>query len=258
MLNAYPLFDAHLHIINPAHPLTPNEGYLPPSFTAVDYRARLAAYDLKGGAIVSGSFQAFDQGYLRDALATLGPGFVGVTQLPQDVSDAEILDLNACGVRALRFNLKRGGSEGLDQLERMAARVYELAAWHVEFYVDATLLADLGPRLARLPAYSIDHLGLSRAGLPDLLRLVEQGARVKACGFARGDLDIPATLKAIHSVNPEALMFGTDLPSTRAPRPYTDEDLIQVIETLGEAGARRVLYENGWRWYVERRGSVDR
>jgi len=29
----HPLFDAHLHIINPRFPLVPNAGYLPPSFT---------------------------------------------------------------------------------------------------------------------------------------------------------------------------------------------------------------------------------
>ncbi len=253
MLADLPLFDAHLHIIDPAHPLIPNQGFLPAPFTVADYRTRLSAYDLRGGAVVSGSFQGFDQGYLRAALAALGPGFFGVTQLPAEVSDTEIRALDASGVRALRFNLKRGGSAGLDQLERMATRVHALAGWHVEFYLDATLLTELGPRLARLPAVCIDHLGLTQAGLGELLRLVERGARVKACGFARGDLPIPATLQAIHAVNPEALMFGTDLPSTRAPRPYRDDDLTLVVETLGEAGARQVLYENGWRWYAGRR-----
>ena len=36
-----------------------------------------------GGAVVSGSFQGFDQSYLLDALDQLGPSFVGVTQLPR-------------------------------------------------------------------------------------------------------------------------------------------------------------------------------
>src|SRR3954447_26063794 len=94
------LFDAHLHIIDPRFPLVPNQGWLPDPFTTEDYLARVAALGVVGGAVVSGSFQGFDQTYLREALRRLGPGFVGVTQLPATASDAEILDLAAAGVRA--------------------------------------------------------------------------------------------------------------------------------------------------------------
>ena len=45
------------------------------------------------------------------ALGELGPRFVGVTQLPADTADAEIVRLHASGVRAVRFNVRRGGSE---------------------------------------------------------------------------------------------------------------------------------------------------
>ena len=115
-LNTFQLFDAHLHIIDPRFPLIANQGYLPAPFTVADYRARTAAYNLIGGAIVSGSFQAFDQSYLRAALAELGPGFVGVTQLPATVRDAEILDLHNAGPfqpQARRFGGdRRSGGDG--------------------------------------------------------------------------------------------------------------------------------------------------
>lgn len=61
-----------------------------------------------GGAVVSGSFQGFDQDYLVAALKELGPSYVGVTQLPFSVSAEEILRLHRGGVRAIRFNFKRG------------------------------------------------------------------------------------------------------------------------------------------------------
>ena len=123
-LKRLPLFDSHFHIIDRYFPLVPNNGYLPDDLTCRDYRAQMAPYDLRGGAIVSGSFQAFDQSYLLDALHTLGPLFVGVTQLPAATSDQEILDLDGSGVRALRFNLKRGGSEDVRHLDAMARRVH--------------------------------------------------------------------------------------------------------------------------------------
>lgn len=243
------IFDAHLHIIDPAFPLVANQGYLPEPFTVDDYLNRSRTLGIDGGAVVSGSFQAFDQGYLAAALARLGPGFVGVTQLPASTRDAEILRLDALGVRALRFNLRRGGSESPDQLQAMARRVFDLAGWHVELYADAVLLDELAATLEALPAVSIDHLGLSGAGLPALLRLAERGVRVKACGFGRVDFPLAGALRAIHAANPAALMFGSDLPSTRAPRPFLDSDIGLIVDALGEEGARRVLWDNARAFY---------
>ena len=250
MLDSFPLFDSHFHIIDPRFPLVPNQGFLPEAFTCADYLQRMQAYDLQGGAIVSGSFQAFDQSYLLHALKTLGSGFVGVTQVPAASSDAELAALNAAGVRAVRFNLKRGGSEELGQLESMAQRVYEMFRWHVELYVDAQNLAAIKPTLLRLPAVSIDHLGLSRAGLADIYALLEHGIKLKACGFGRVDFEVKKILPKLYAINPEALMFGTDLPSTRAPRAYLDQDFFWIQECLPHAAAvRAVCAENARQFY---------
>ena len=248
-LTCFPLFDSHFHIIDSRFPLVPNNGYLPDDLACNDYRAKLATYDLRGGAVVSGSFQTFDQSYLLNALHTLGPLFVGVTQLPSTVSDQEILDLDSAGVRAVRFNLKRGGSEDVQHLDAMARRVYELVGWHVELYVDSRELDGLFDLLAALPSVSIDHLGLAKKGFGTLLRLAERGVRVKASGFGRVDFNVPSALRQIYAANPQALMFGTDLPSTRSPRAYADEDFLLVAETLGEDAARAVFYDNAAQFY---------
>lgn len=249
MTETFPLFDAHFHIIDDRFPLVPNQGFMPESFTAQDYLNEMQAYELCGGAVVSGSFQAFDQTYLLDALQKLGPGYVGVTQVPASVTDAALLELHAAGVRALRFNLKRGGSEHHSELDRLARRVHELLGWHVELYVDSSELEELQPTLLALPAVSIDHLGLSQVGFKTLLELAEQGVRVKATGFGRVDFDVRSALKDLYAANPEALMFGTDLPSTRAPRPYDDADFQTVIDTLGTEAARRVFSDNALEFY---------
>lgn len=243
------VFDAHLHVVDPRFPLVPNDGYLPPEFTVSDYTRRVAGLGVIGGAVVSGSFQAFDQTYLLDALGALGDGFVGVTQLPASVTDEEVLHLDACGVRALRFNVRRGGSESLSHLDTLARRVHELAGWHAELYIDSRDLDDLGDLVAALPAASIDHLGLSAEGLPHLLTLVEKGVRVKATGLGRGNLDVAAALTALVAVNPRAVMFGTDLPSTRAPRPFADSDLEIVADAVGSEHVEAVFYGNAAEFY---------
>lgn len=249
MLNQYPLFDSHLHIIDKRYPLIANNGYLPAEFTCNEYLQRMHSYQLCGGAVVSGSFQAFDQNYLIAALKSLGPSFVGVTQLPSSVSDDEIKQLNALGVRAIRFNLKRGGSETITHLSTMASRIYEIANWHIELYLDSKELAQLFTKITTLPSVSIDHLGLSKSGLKLLTQLAEKGVKVKATGFSRVDFDVAPALKDIYSANPEALMFGSDLPSTRAPEPYTENDFMLVADTLGSEAAIKVFSKNAIEFY---------
>lgn len=240
-----PVFDSHLHIIDPAFPLISNQGYLPRPFSAADYRQAVHEMEVVGGAVVSGSFQGHDSTYLEAALAVLGPGFVGVLQLPDEVPDAEIRRLDALGVRAVRFNLFRGVAADLSAMVRLARRVADLAGWHAELYLDAAELPDLAPTLAQLPRIVVDHLGLTRAGLPHLLRLVAAGAWVKATGFGRLDYCADEALVRIHAENPGALLFGTDLPSTRAARPYSHLDLDLIAHTLGTGEAlERVLYDN--------------
>jgi predicted TIM-barrel fold metal-dependent hydrolase len=237
-----PIFDAHFHVIDPRFPLVPNAGFLPDAFTVTDYQERVAGLEVAGGAVVSGSFQAYDQTYLIDALQQLGTAFVGVANIPPDISDGEVLTLAEAGVRAYRVNLFRGGDVSLLAL---APRLFELAGWHLEVYLDARDLPELASRLTVAPRLVIDHLGMSQAGLPALLDLVKAGAYVKASGFGRIDVDAYSALRAIAMINPAAIVFGSDLPGTRARRPFETAD----IELVGDAAGGRALYENALALY---------
>lgn len=245
------IFDAHFHIIDYQFPIIENQGYLPPNYVVEDYQQDTTTYNITGGAIVSGSFQGFDQGYLLHALEKLGSSFCGVTQLPFSVTDEEIMALHEKGVRALRFNVKRGGSENLAKLDYFARRVYDLAGWHSELYMDAKDLPEISQTIKSLPAISIDHLGLSQEGYPHLLQLVEQGVRVKATGFGRVNLDIKHALTTIYAANPQALMFGTDLPSTRAKRPFAYSDIELIQQLFDTAAAEQIFYKNAENWYFK-------
>lgn len=253
------IFDAHLHIVDPRFPLRTGGGYRPEHFGADAYRARLVAagVTVTGGAVVAASFQRPATTWMRAALAALGPGFVGVVAHGVPGGDDAVRRLDELGVRAVRLNLRRGGGRLPRSVEAWARRLHELVGWHVEVYVDGGALADVAPVLQRLPAVVVDHLGIpvsrTHPGYRALLDLVAGGARVKASGFGRQRVDVPAVLRDIEAVAPGALLFGTDLPSTRAPRPFrrTDVDLVQ--DTLGPDAARRVLHDNAVAWYRPRR-----
>ena len=238
------LFDSHCHIIDHRFPLVANQGYLPPPFPADAYLAEARPLGVVAGAIVSGSFQANDQSYLADALARLGPGWVGVTQIPADCPDAEIARLAGLGVRAVRFNMFRGRIDSLDDLVALAARCHAIAGWHAEIYADAAALAPHVARLSALPQLAVDHLGMTEAGQPVLLDLVAAGCKVKATGFGRVHLDVPKALERIARADPAALVFGTDIPSTRAARPFAPDDIDLVERTLGPELAQLAFWTN--------------
>jgi len=247
------IFDAHFHIIDTRFPLVENNGYLPPEFTTEDYKHATSDYGIKGGAVVSGSFQAFDQRYLLDALNILGEEFVGVANIPLDISEDELKVLDQANVVAVRFNLKRGGSEKIEHIEKLSNDLFSKYGWHTELYIDSKELKDLKSVLENIPKFSIDHLGMSAEGLNELYTLVERGVRVKATGFGRIDLDPIPAMKTIYSINPNALMFGTDLPSTRAKLPFTKMDLQLIFDNFTEDELNNILYKNAKEWYTKSR-----
>jgi predicted TIM-barrel fold metal-dependent hydrolase len=238
------LFDSHCHIIDHRFPIVPNQGYTPPNFPLEDYLAQAKPLGVVAGAVVSGSFQANDQTYLMDLLPKLGPAWVGVTQIPNDYPDAEIARLDALGVRAVRFNVFRGRIDSVDDIVALATRCHSVVGWHSEIYADAAALKPHIDRLAKLPKFSIDHLGMNGEGLPVLLDLVAAGWKVKATGFGRVKMDVPKVLEAVAKKSPDALVFGTDIPSTRAARPFETADIDLIERVLGRELAQKAFWDN--------------
>ncbi|MCG8337795.1 MAG: amidohydrolase family protein [Proteobacteria bacterium] len=250
--NSIKVFDAHFHIIEPQFPLVSNNGYLPDFFPITEYRKRTDRYNLVGGAIVSGSFQSVDQTYLVHALKVLGDGFIGVTQLRETATDEELIDLDKSGIKGVRFNLRRGGSENAEKIKSFGQRIYDLVGWHTELYVDSRELSPIIPLLENLPAVSIGHLGLSAAGLPNILKLVKRGVRIKATGFGRVDFDVANAMQDICSIDDNCLIFGTDLPSTRVDQPYSHRDFELIVNALGIETAKKVFYDNAMNFYFNK------
>jgi len=56
-------------------------------------------------------------------------------------------------------------------------------------------------------------------------------------------------MKQIHKENPEALMFGTDLPSTRAKRPFSPSDIDLILQNFSRGDAEHILWQNAASFY---------
>ncbi|MHC5249391.1 amidohydrolase family protein [Enterococcus sp. LJL90] len=251
------LFDSHFHIIEPGFPLIENNGFLPEFYTVEDYQGELAASGLEavGGAVVAGSFQGFDQTYLEAVLKKFGPKFVGITQLPPETSDAEILRLDAAGVKGIRFNLYRGTAADLSVIETFSKRVHDLVKWRTEFYLNMnTVSAELEATILSLPKASVDHLGMGKANPDRIAKFLAAGVAVKVTGFGRVDYsreEVAALLPKLFAENPAGLLFGSDLPGTRARERFSLSDLELIQGQFSAADAEKILLTNGQKWYFE-------
>ncbi|RUO69888.1 2-pyrone-4,6-dicarboxylate hydrolase [Pseudidiomarina sediminum] len=244
------MIDAHFHIYNDAYPLIENQGFLPPPFSVEDYQHRTKDLPIVGGVLVSGSSQGFDQSYLKPALEQLGSQYVAITNLPSSVSDEKILALRDSGVCGVRVNLKRRVVSGIDNLVDFGMRIWDLAGWHLEMYVDSRELDELIPKLIKLPKASVDHLGMARSGVSQVRKLAEAGVHIKASGFGRTEVNIAEAVKVLYATNPDCLMFGTDLPSNRTERPFNISDISKVTEALADEDAiDKVFARNAAKFY---------
>lgn len=172
-----------------------------------------------------------------------------MANIPNGISISELERLHKSNISAVRFNLKRGGSERLENLVELSNRLFDSYGWHTELYIDSKHLKELKTTLEQIPRFSIDHLGLSKAGLLELYYWAEKGVKIKATGFGRLDFNPVNIMKKIYAINPSSLMFGTDLPSTRAKVPFTVNDLKLIKDNFSNTEQKNIFYENAIEWY---------
>ena len=125
-----------------------------------------------------------------------------IRTLAETLTDAQIADLHAVGVRGTRFNFVAhlGGAPELDVFWRLVERVQPFG-WHIVLHFDAKDLPDYATLLDRMPcAYVIDHMarvpaagGLDQEPFQYLLDMLatDERAWVKVSGAERITAVIP-------------------------------------------------------------------
>jgi predicted TIM-barrel fold metal-dependent hydrolase len=251
------IFDSHFHIIDPRYPLEENQGFVPNYYTVNDYLKELKemSIEVTGGTIVSGSFQGYHQDYFAEAISELGNNFVGITQIPFDRTDEAIFKLNDVGIKGIRFNLYRGLSASPKEIKKLSERVYKLCNWKTELYINLqTIDKELEELIFTLPKVSIDHLGMHECSIDTLKKIVSADIPIRLTGFGRVDYErdkIRELINILYSENPNSLMFGSDLPSTRARYRFSYNDIKLVKETVNKEAQDRIFFLNGQSWYID-------
>lgn len=220
--------DCHAHIIAApqVYPYVSARSYTPPPATLKAYMNMHNVLGIERAVIVQPSVHGVDNRVTLEAIKNYGPNCRGIAVVDETAGDVELAQLHDGGIRGLRLNVLFGGGVGLQALEPLADRIKEMG-WHIQLLLDARDMAELAPRLRRLPVQTVvDHIGhmnvshgIAHPGFQALLGLVRDGlCWVKLSGNYRiSDAgpdyrDVIPFAHALIEAAPDHMVWGTDWP----------------------------------------------
>lgn len=224
--------DAHLHIYDARFPYADEATLRPPPATVAHYRQLQARLGTSRCVVVQPSSYGSDNRCLVDALRQLGTDARGIAVIDEHTSTQALRDMDAAGVRGIRFNLSRPAGAPVELLHSLASRVEPLG-WHVQVHAMGDAYPALLPMLQSLPTtVVIDHLGRippvgnarEHPAWDAIRRLIDSGrAWVKVSGAyhdtrtgASQYSDTGQVVQAWLSYAPERTVWGTDWPHVSA------------------------------------------
>jgi 2-pyrone-4,6-dicarboxylate lactonase len=262
--------DCHAHVCGPASvfPYANERIYTPPDATLAQYNALLAMLGIGRAVLVQPSVYGSDNRAMLSALKSNPQKFRGVAVLdidPQKISDAQLEQLHATGVRGLRCNIvdvaDKSAGLPIKALTALAQRIAPFG-WHLELLMHVNAYPDLDKTFANFPVdlvfghfgYSHAKHGISDQGFIGLLNLMkDQKAWVKMTGPYRicdGDLpyaDMRPFNDAVIAANPKQLIWGTDWPHVMVKKhmPH-DADLCELLGSWvsDESLRKAILVDN--------------
>lgn len=264
--------DAHCHVFGPGDlfPYAPERKYTP---CDAGKDALFALRDHLGfsrNVIVQATCHGADNSALVDALRTAGDRARGIATVRDTVSDAELAELHAAGVRGVRFNfVRRLVDPKPDAYYRAIIDRIAPLGWHVVIYFEAEDLEERWDFFTSLPTIVVvDHMGRPDVTRPvdgpefgRFVRLMtkhenvwtkvscpERLSKVGPPGYD----DVVPFARTLVERFPDRVLWGTDWPhpnmTTHAPDDGTLVDIIPRIAT--DAALRhKLLVDNPMRLY---------
>ena len=256
--------DTHVHVFEDRYPLSPGRGYNPPQSSLADLEHLHDTLGVRRVVFTQPSVYGVDNAAIMDAVGALNAGSPGraraVIACTLDISDQQLADFDAAGVRGVRLNTdnKGGMPFGMDQIPELVARIAPFG-WHVEFLFPGHDILDLMPTFEALTvpmsiahfAYQPATAGVSAPGFQALVNLVRTGNTwIKISGANRvSETDLPPyddvkpMAEALIEAAPDRIMWGTDWPH---PNKYVanpnDGDLVNAFgDWVGDENMRRKI-----------------
>jgi 2-pyrone-4,6-dicarboxylate lactonase len=269
--------DAHCHVFGPgnAFPYAPERRYTPCDASADQLFALRDFLGFSRNVVVQATCHGADNRAMVDALARANGLARGVATVGESVTDAQLLELDAAGVRGVRFNFVKRlvDTTPRDVLERIALRIAPLG-WHVVIYFEAADLPELYGFFASLPTtVVVDHMGRPDTGKPvdgpefqlfvklmqerpDIWSKVTCPERLTRSGPPGYDDVVPFARHLVERF-PERVLWGTDWPHPNLKSHMPDDgQLVDFIPRIAPTAALQhaLLVDNPMRLYWGRPG----
>jgi len=230
--------DAHCHVFGPGaeFPYAPERKYTPCDAAKDDLFALRDRLGFERNVIVQATCHGADNRALVDALRHSGGKARGVATVRPGLTDLELRDLHAAGVRGVRFNFVRrlaDSTPAADLLE--IARRVEPLGWHVVVYLEAADLPAHRDFLAALPTIVVlDHMAC-----PDVTQPVDGPAFESFVEMLRDHPNIWSKVTC-----PERLSVSG--PTARGGERQAYRDVVPFARRIVESFPDRVLWGTDW------------
>ncbi|MGE8259085.1 MAG: amidohydrolase family protein [Stenotrophomonas sp.] len=264
--------DAHCHVFGPGDvfPYAPERKYTPCDAGKAQLFALRDHLGFSRNVIVQATCHGADNRALVDALQASGGLARGVATVRDTVSDEELQQLHAAGVRGVRFNFVRRLVDPKPDAYYHAIidRIAPLG-WHVVVYFEAADLAERWKFFTSLPTtVVVDHMGRPDVSQPvdgpEFQRFVqlmaehgnvwskvscpERLSRVGPPGYA----DVVPFARHLVERFPDRVLWGTDWPHPNMKEHMPDDGhLVDVIPHIAPTLElqQKLLVENPLRLY---------
>ena len=271
--------DAHCHVFGPGiqFPYAPERKYTPCDASKEQLFALRDRLGFARNVIVQATCHGADNRALIDALRHSGGRARGVATVRRNISDSELHELHAAGVRGVRFNFVKRLVDFTprDELLEIAARIAPLG-WHVVVYFEAADLPELWDFFTALPTtVVVDHMGRPDVSQPVdgpefelFVRLLREHGTIwskVSCperlshtgpqalnGEQNAYRDVVPFARRLVEEFPDRVLWGTDWPHPNLKEHMPDDgllvDYIPHIATSAEL-QRKLLVDNPMRLY---------
>jgi 2-pyrone-4,6-dicarboxylate lactonase len=230
--------DAHCHVFGPGAEFSyaPERKYTPCDASKQQLFALRDHLGFARNVIVQATCHGADNRAMADACRVSGGKARGVATVKRSISDQELQDLHAAGVRGVRFNFVKRLVDFTpkDELLEIAHRIKALG-WHVVIYFEAVDLPELWDFFTALPTIVVvDHMGR-----PDVSKPIDGAEFVLFMKFMREHENVWSkvscperlSIKGPKALNGELNAYQDVMPFAR-----------QVVETFSD----RVLWGTDW------------
>jgi 2-pyrone-4,6-dicarboxylate lactonase len=230
--------DAHCHVFGPGEqfPFAPERKYTPCDASKEQLFALRDHLGFERNVIVQATCHGADNSALLDALRHSGGRARGVVTVKRSVTDEQLRDMDAAGVRAVRFNFVKRLVDFTpkDELMEIAARIAPLG-WHVVIYFEAVDLPELWDFFTALPTtVVVDHMGR-----PDVTKPLDGEEFELFVKFMRDHPNVWSKVSC-----PERLSV-TGPPALNGER-NAYRDVVPFARRIVETFSDRVLWGTDW------------